>query len=498
MIIRALRPLASLCLYGCVHAAPSPTTPAEQRDLAARSSLRATPSGQRFIALIDAVNAGDTAAILRLAQNEYLESELAQSGGRPRLLNRWLEIHETVGPIRIDSIMDASAGSINAWVRGSTSQTWLTFRLAVDSAATNRIVRVGLGRGLRPPYAASRNPRLTDAELGSKIGAYIESLASSDLFSGVVLVARGDAPFITRTVGYADRATGKPMRLDTPFDLASIGKTFTVVAIGRLLDQGKLHLDDTVARYVPELPAAIGQRITIAQLLEHSSGLGELGPTLDSAMRSAKSVREMISRFTDTSLTFAPGTRFQYSNRGYVVLGAVVEAVSGLRYEDYISREVLQRAGMTRSGIFQLTNSPSNRAHRYSHYKSLRTAYAPGPRTEFQPIDDLAPGPHGGAYSTAEDMLRFSVALQNGTLVSPATLRLLIEPRAGHPWGKGFEIAGEGRAISFGHAGASPGTNTLFRVFPNAGYTLVVLSNIDGGANVAGAYITELLEAAAR
>jgi D-alanyl-D-alanine carboxypeptidase len=465
-----------------------------QRELRARARLTEHASGRGLAALVDAINAGDSAAIVRFGREHYDAKALAETGGYARLVNRWLEISESVGPLRIDTVVASSPAVSTVWLRGATSRSWLTVRLVADSVAPHGIQRISLGRGLRPPHADARVEGLTESDLPRAIASYMEGLSRADLFSGVVLLSGPRGRVFAGDYGFADRASRRRMTPETPFDIGSIGKTFTTIAIGKLADRGRLRLADSIGRHLPELPARL-RRITIEQLLEHSSGLGELGPRLDSAMRRATTVSEMLAQLGDTTLAFAPGTDFTYSNRGYILLGAVVERAAGMAYAQFLATNLFGPAGMTRT---TLGAAPLDRARRYTHYPTLRSAYTPGTRVEFDPRDDLAPGPHGGAYSTALDLERFAAALVAGRLADTSTVRMLAASREGHPWARGFQLGGSDRGFHFGHGGATPGMNALLRIFPRAGYTLVVLSNYDSGANVAGGYISELIEGAVR
>lgn len=461
--------------------------------LALTQAPGSTASGRHLVALVEAINTRDSSAILRFGRERYSPSALAETGGEARLLARWLEIGTNFGPLELDSVISTTNAETTAWARGKVSKAWLSFRLFADSAEPHRVIRIGLGRGLRPPYADARIPVLTGASPVSHIEDYLKRLAGTDLFSGVVLVIQNGRPVLERTYGFADQGRRTAFRLDTPFDIASTAKLFTAVAIGQLAERGALRLTDTIGKYVPGLPAALGRRITIAQLLEHSSGLGELGPGLDSAMRSVVRVADMVALLQDTTLAFPPGSSALYSNRGYVILGAVVERAGGRLYADYLREEIFVPAGMRRTGLPRAPALPADRAHRYTRYPTLRSAWTPGPRVEFAPELDLAPGPHGGAYSTAEDLVRFAAALTGGRLLSPTMLKQLTEPQSGTGRSLGFQIGGQGAAGYFGHGGGAPGMNSMLRVFPGLGYTVVVLSNYDSGANLAGAYITELL-----
>lgn len=457
------------------------------------AALPHTPAGAALAGLLRAVNSGDSAAIHRFAAETYHARHLDESGGPPSAVRRWLEIHQVYGPLAVDSVVQSGGHEARAWARGVLSRAWLEFWVVVDSAPPHRIVRARLGRGLRPAHAALRRPGLAADALPGHLSAYLDGLARGDYFSGVVLVEIGGQPVFRRAYGMADRARGEPNRLDTRFDLASVGKVFTAVAVLQLAEQGRLSLDDPVGRHVPALPRGLGERITIRQLLDHSSGLGELGPGLDSALSVARTVPQMVALLTDTTLAFAPGTRFAYSNRGYLLLGAVVEAASGRDYFAYLEEKVFAPAGMGRTGFFPHEAAVAGRATRYSRFPTLRGGFVPGPRAPSAVRLDWRGGPAGGVYSTAEDLARFAAALREGRLLGRAWLDEMTRPRDGHPWGYGLDLTGP--RGSYGHRGGAPGVSAHLWIYPEASATVVVLSNYDSAANFVGDYIRELLVA---
>jgi CubicO group peptidase (beta-lactamase class C family) len=176
-----------------------------------------------------------------------------------------------------------------------------------------------------------------------------------------------------------------------------------------------------------------------------------------------------------------------------VLLGAIIERVSKTSYKEYVGREVFARAGMRGTGIFAVTELPEQRARRYTRFPTLRSPFTPGPRVEFPQQNDLPPGPHGGALSTAEDLGRFAQSLMQGRLMRRETLDPLTRPRKPGAWGRGFEAGGDGTTRYFGHQGGAPGANTFFRIYPELGYTVIVLSNTDNGAMLVGSHIAALL-----
>lgn len=441
--------------------------------------------------LVEAINSGDTARVARYAERWYAPDHLAGSGGVPRAVQRWMEVHTLYGPLEIDSIVTADSVEARAWLRGRLTRAWIDLRVVVDSAAPHRVTRVGMGRGIRPPYADARRPRVSRAELSAHLDGWLRQMAAAGHFSGAVAVRESGGTVFEGAYGMADRQAGTPNTVRTCFDVASVGKVFTAVAAMQLAEAGRLDLDAPAARYVPSLPAQVAGRVTARQLLEHSSGLGELGAGLDSAMATTRTVAEMVRLLTDTTLAFPPGSRFGYSNRGYLVLGAVIEAASGSDYFRYVQDRVFRPAGMEDTGFFAWDATVPHRAVRYTRYPDLRGGFVPGPDRPSAANMDWRGGPAGGACSTVRDLARFGEALLSGRLVSATTLAEMTRGRTGHPWGYGVELTGEPGL--FGHRGAAPGTRAQLWIYPRGRTVVAVLSNDDIGATLAGEHLRDII-----
>ncbi|HEX8243167.1 MAG TPA: serine hydrolase domain-containing protein, partial [Longimicrobium sp.] len=246
-------------------------SPAATRPVDARLALRALTK------LVAAINGGDTAQVARFAERTYDARYLGQSGGVPRAVQRWMEIHTLYGPLAVDTLIAADSAQAHAWLRGTISRAWLDVRVFVDSAPPHQITRVGLGRGIRPPFADARTVPVTPAELPARLRRALGEMAGAGLFSGSIAVWSGGRRLFEGSYGMENREAGVPNTPRTRFDLASVGKMFTAVAALQLAESGRLDLDAPVGRYVPSLPPQIGGRVTARQLLEHSSGLGEIG-----------------------------------------------------------------------------------------------------------------------------------------------------------------------------------------------------------------------------
>ena len=306
--------------------------------------------------------------------------------------------------------------------------------------------------------AAAQNPRpvaIPQDQLFARLSAAADSLAAAEQFSGVVVLGRNGAPVFQRAFGMADREAGRPNDAETAFNLGSINKAFTQIAIRQLAQAGLLDLDSTLARAWPDYPnAAIARRVTIRQLLQHRSGIGGniFAAPAGGSRATLRRLADFLPLFVAESLQFDPGTRQQYSNAGYVVLGLLVERLSGEDYYDYVRRHIYEPAGMRRTGHFAWDSLPPNTA----------IGYTPGrpdapPGTPLRRNTDMLPGrgsSAGGGYSTAADLLRFVQALRENRI-----------PAGGPP--------------GLGVAGGAPGINAVLEGDLPGGYDLVVLANLD-------------------
>ena len=298
------------------------------------------------------------------------------------------------------------------------------------------------------------SPRLTEEQLAAALGSHLDSLAAADRFSGVVVLARSDTRVFGRAYGMADREAGVPNALDTRFNLGSINKAFTAIAIRQLANAGKLALPDKLIQHLPDYPNRdAAERVTIAQLLEHTSGIGGniFAAPPGGSRNDLRKTADFLALFAHEPLQFEPGSRQEYSNAGYVLLGAVIERLSGMSYYDYVRANVFEPLGMTSTGSYPKDSLPPKTAIGYTRGGPAAEAQGPLRRnTETLPGRGSSAG---GGYSTAQDLLRFARAVREGLIPG------------GPPGGMGV-------------AGGAPGINAVLET-DVAGYDLVVLTNLD-------------------
>ena len=300
-----------------------------------------------------------------------------------------------------------------------------------------------------------------DTGIAARLDRFIRARAEVDSFSGAVLVARNGVPLLRAAYGLADREQNAPNTVDTKFNLGSVDKLITRIAIWQLVAAGKLKLDVPIGTYLPDYPNRdVRERVTARQLYQMSSGVGDFfNDEFRRRHESIKTVDDYLSLFAKDPLQFEPGTGRFYSNGGYIILGKLIERLSGKTYYDYVLENVAERAHMAATRHYVIDERVSNRAVGYT-----RMAGPLGPNTA-----SLAGrgSPAGGGYSTVDDFLRLDTALRTGALI-PATYADSILPA-------GFRSGGT-EPLNYG--GGGPGTNTHYAAFAD-GYTIIVFANAD-------------------
>jgi CubicO group peptidase (beta-lactamase class C family) len=299
-------------------------------------------------------------------------------------------------------------------------------------------------------------------------------------FSGVVLVVRGAATLASIACGSANVLSKTLNTLETRYRFGSLGKMFTAVAIAQLEQAGKIHFDDPLGKYLTDYPNKAIAGVTIDQLLTHTGGTGDIfGPEFLSARTRLRELRDYVHEFGDRGPEFPPGSRHQYSNYGYILLGRVIEVVSGRSYDEYVREHIFEPSGMSSTG-----NRPED-----EHVTLLAVPYtraaAGAPLESAEPTLPYRGTSAGGGYTTAGDLLKFAQALMSNRLLDAANTQRILTgkvetPRPGMKYGYGFEDATlpDGRR-RVGHGGGAPGINATMSIFPAGGEVAIVLANVD-------------------
>jgi CubicO group peptidase (beta-lactamase class C family) len=311
----------------------------------------------------------------------------------------------------------------------------------------------------------------------AKTTALIQSYAKANEFSGTVLIACAGKPIFQRGFGMANWEWNIPNALDTKFRLGSLTKIFTATAILQLAEQGKLSIDDPVSKYYTASPAS-WRRITIKHLLTHQSGIPDyadplvLSPTTArTEARIDRAPEALIELFRDKPLQFEPGSQVSYSNSGYVVLGVIIENLSGEAYAHYIRKHILEPLGMHDSGYDLNEKIIPRRAAGY-----VRTT------DDWQNAPFLAmsiPYSAGSLYSTVSDLLRLDHAFYALKPLSAASQKLMFTNYGDH-WGMGWNIFQQSGHDQFANEGEVNGFHTGIARYPDDKLKIIVLSNFEG------------------
>lgn len=387
----------------------------------------------------------------------------------------YLRLFERLGRLEIVGVgIDGDALSIMARAdKADGDLVEITFTFAGDEDKIDGIQFAIAGRDRSRVKLPSLDitPDMDKDELTRALDAYLGDLARRDVFSGTALVVRDGKVLYQNAFGLASRSFDVANRVDTRFRVGSITKDFTDIVVARLIADGRLHPNTTVAELLPDYPNQdAARRITINHLLNHTSGLGnfDYAEFLRRSPVRYRGPADYLELFANQPLAFEPGTGETYSNAGYIVLGVVIEAITGKSYFDAVREYVFEPAGMTASNFYSLDRPHPGVAVGYWKDRGegewLNNYY----RME---IDG---GPSGGSYSTAMDLWRFDHSLRTGKLLPPEETQWFLTRDWPHPGEIDPTILTEPR----GSAGGAEGVNAVY--FSGGDWFVCVLCNLDG------------------
>lgn len=427
-----------------------------------------TPASQQARRLLQALTTSDDATFLAFIREAYPTSKMSPA--------EWLELRGHLSKFQVHGVTAATATEADMSVFDAARDGWTRVLVTVEPTAPHAITAFAVRMGRRPADVPAP-PRLRPDQLVAAAQARIAAEVAADRFSGAVLIAAPDRILLEAAYGLADREARKPNTVDTQFRIGSMGKMFTSVAIMQLAQAGKLDLSAPIGRYLRDYPnPLVAAQVTADQLMTHTAGVGDFfGAEFDAHHDDLREPKDYVAMFGPRAPLSAPGTRQDYSNYGFIVLGRLVEVVSGLTYDEYLRRNIFAPAHMTGSGALPENVKIPSRAIGYTDdHGQLRPAVK----------NQVYRGtPAGGSYSTVGDLQRFAAALMANRLLDAEHTKLLTTGRTTLPNGTSVAYdfsssTGEGRRV-FGHAGAAPGQNGVLQIFPDDGYTVVVLANRD-------------------
>lgn len=464
--------------------------------LLAAVSAPDSPAGRRFDDLVDLAESGDAAKIQAYVDANFSAGMREANPGDSGIAGFLAGQAERFGGFDVVRELAATDDQVVMLVRPRKGpERYYRYIVKVESAEPHLVEGLFL-MPATPGDIPVAGAALTPDEAVSRFAKELDRLIPEQGFSGVVLLAHGDDVVLERHAGEADREHHAPVTPDSVFSIASMNKMFTAVAIGKLVERGKLGWDDPVAAHLKGWLPKGAESITVAQLLSHTSGLGDYLDAVksDPAIRDARSLGAYREYVRASAYDGLPTEGMRYSNTGYLVLGALIESVSGKEYFDFVRDEIYRPAGMTRTDSWCRDEIVEGRAIGYVTPEEAKLdGIGDGWRSNLALLGVRGTSA-GGGDATAPDLLRFARALVGGKLVKPETLDALLAPRVrfavGGDYAYGFVVhrGKDGRRV-FGHSGGIRGVSAELKVYGDGAWTLVVLSNLTRGAgDVVGAW----------
>jgi CubicO group peptidase (beta-lactamase class C family) len=441
-----------------------------------KEGLPKTPAGACMVALLEVVTRGDETAA-RAFVSRFVAAEKLEQRPLPEWLSMLQRLHDAIGTHKLVDWDASSPHQLTASVIPNGGGPVFTLRLQTAVEEPHQLASLaveagGPGDEADEPEAAPVAHSRDDAEWLQRARAAWQQQHENG-FSGVVLIARGDKLLWQAAAGLADREAATPISTETRFNVGSINKSFTRVAVAQLLASGKLSLQDIVAKWLPQFSNPAAAKITVGQLLAHRSGLGDIfGPRLERGrVQGAPTLTAALHLYADQELWFEPGSQKRYSNLGFLVLGAIVEKASGLSFDTYLKSKIFEPAGM--SGAIAWAADP--------HAAGLARGYTQQGAKDDQP--QLSPfdariywAPAGSSYMRAADLHAFVRALVANKLLAPSWTAWFFSSEDAAPPGSSQTIAAD---ASLGIAGGLPGHNAGLEYEHHTGVLVIVAGNVD-------------------
>ncbi len=406
-----------------------------------------TPAGNHVKAYLKAFNSGEEG--MREFFSHHASKVALKDVPVEQRIGRYRQMHERLDSLTLQNIIESRDDFLSALFR-STTGTIVKLEFEFEKSAPYGLLGVLVEDAGHEDEPAA--PKKDNAELLASVTEFLSRLSSMDEFSGVAVITQNGKTIFKEAYGYADREKKNPNRTDTKFNIGSINKSFTSLAVRQLAANGKLSLSDPIKKFLPDYPnKEAAEKVTVQHLLNMTSGIGDFFGEEYMSMPKEKlrSLKDYLPLFAGKPLEFVPGSRSRYSNGGYVVLGLIIERAAGTDYYTYVRDNIFKPAGMFETDSYEKDAAVPNRAVGYIREGSTRK-----PNYETLPERGSSAG---GGYSTAEDLLKYTSALEKGT-ITPSDSKTL---------------------GGFGIAGGAPGLNAALEWDPKSGYVIAVLSNFD-------------------
>jgi D-alanyl-D-alanine carboxypeptidase len=433
----------------------------------AQTQFPDTPAGHQAAAWLQAFNNGSFESY-----QEFMQKNFPTRKSDPARAARFREMS---GGLDLMKVEESAPAKLTFLIQEKLSDQFMRVTFEVEPAERHQITRLEIFGIPRPAEFAI--PHLSDTELVAAVKQKVQADAAADRFAGTVLLIHNGKPIFSQAYGFADREKKIPNKLDTRFRIGSMNKMFTAVATLQLVQAGKLALNEPFGKYLTDYPNKdVASKVTIHHLLTHTGGTGDIfGPEFEKHRLELKTLQDYVKLYGNRELEFEPGSQWRYSNYGFLLLGVLIEKVSGQSYYDYVRDHIYKPAGMTGTASEPEDQVVANRSVGYMQGDSGHWE----PNTETLPYRGTSAG---GGYSTVEDLARFANALQKNKLLNAEYTTLLTTGKVdafGGKYAYGFIDLMENGTRCFGHGGGAPGMNGELSICPGPGIVVAILSNLD-------------------
>ncbi|GAB2689831.1 hypothetical protein GCM10027037_10860 [Mucilaginibacter koreensis] len=384
-----------------------------------------------FQKLVQVYNTGDSV----IYQNFYTQLTPDQQKAKANA-SQMLHEFQFTGKVQLKQVKNTSPTDVELLFQTDNYHSWWNYLWITDTA--NKFKEHHM-RPVRLSGDFLSSGQLSQQQVLAGVNSYIKNLTDRKVFAGNVFIAKKGQILYNKSFG--NDPQGQANSFQQQFDLASMGKLFTTVSILQLADQHKLSLNDSVGKLMPDLTNKALSAITVKQLLTHSSGMGDFFEDPAYEPQPGKMIPQVdfMTAIEKDKLHFNPGQGFRYSNTGFLLLGLIVEKVSGQKFDNYVQEHIFGKASMQHSKVGT---------------------------------------PAGGGLSTVTDLYNFSKALNGGKLLSQATTTQFAHYHDAN-WGLGQEYQALGNEVVTGHSGGFIGVCTELNIYQKSGYTVIILSNTE-------------------
>jgi CubicO group peptidase (beta-lactamase class C family) len=419
-----------------------------------RAAIPETPAGQQLDGFLRAYNTGDLNSLRKFIAEHFDRDALAQRSADERA-STGVATFKITRQLNLYRIERATDYEVEALCQSGVTEAWFSLTIQVAPLPPHRITNQAFGFASRPADAVPHR-KLRATQIAQQLNSYLAKLVAADMLSGAVLVAKHNKPIFEKA--YGSNNSKAPNAVDTKFDLASLTKMFTSVAIAQLVQRGKLSYGDSIGKYLADYPnKSAAEKVTLHHLLTHTSGLAEYSdkkeyrPARQAGGR-FKRLKDWFPYFANDALAFEPGAKSDYSNSNFIVLGVILEKVTGQSYFDYVREHIFKPAGMNNTVLNVATGNSA-----------------------------------GGGLSTVEDLLSFTVALRKHKLLSAKYTDIILASKITTGEGEGYGYGFEARRVNgrriVGHSGGGEADNNL-DMFLDDDYTVVILAKPYAGRNI--------------